>query len=498
MKTKLIKLAALTVACIMFAGVIACNVAVQNNPSKISIGSVGDEKYTLMDYLNLYESYAPYANYLGSDLNTYIKNSLISNGAQLSKCKELNITLNDEEKQQLKEDVEAQFKTNVESMTVDQKIEGEEAIYAAKLEAFKKQLKDTGYTEESFKKQLEDGLYKTKLLEKLREQESDIEFGKEQVETYFNEHKDADKEKYENDVNAFKQAFESYLGDQGYIPLYNPEGMFTVKQVLVQYENTEDVTEEVEGVFNEEINNKINEIRDALENGISLEDFVNDFVSNKDYNNDPVFVPAEADEDGNEVEEPAYYLGTREHGYIMNEKLISSYFDGFGAAACMLKYGEDWTEPTPEPTATPEPTDAPETTNEPETTTEPEVTDEPEATTEPENTTEPEAEQSLIEKYAIKFYETTDGHKIAEVKTPVKNGGIHFIYIGEELEAGEVKIDLENENDPVYASIAKNYKKTLQDEAFNTKLEDWMKKVKVKLNDSYIDNYARNVLNINF
>ena len=104
---------------------------------------------------------------------------------------------------------------------------------------------------------------------------------------------------------------------------------------------------------------------------------------------------------------------------------------------------------------------------------------------------------NLIEKYAMKFYETTDGHKIAEVKTPVARGGIHFIFINEELESGAATLDLNDEESPVYANIAKFYKQQLQDEHYNASLEEWKKNTKVKLNETYIDNFAKTYLGIN-
>lgn len=484
MKTKLIKIAALIIAVIMFAGVIACSAA-QNDTSKISIGSVGKVKFTLADYMQQYNNYSAYASYI-SDLNGTIKNQLISYGTQLTEAYNRNIKLDDAEEQELKNEIEETFKSAVESMTVSEDITGEEAIYAAKLEAFKKQIKENGYNEKSYKKEIEDSLRKSKLLQKLREQvDAEVEFGKEQVKSYFDEHVVSDEESYKDDVEAFANAYVYYITDQSYMPLYTPEDMFTVKHVLVQYENAEDVTDEVEGVFNDEINAKIDDIRTALEDGISLDDFIKNYLSNGDYNNDTVFVPAEPNEDGTEVEESAQTLGYREHGYIMNEELLSKYYDGFGAAACLLYYGEDWTEPTPEPTATPEPDASAEPTAE------------PTATPEPEETTEPEEEQSLIDKYSIKFYDTTDGHKIAEVKTNVANGGIHFMFVNEVLESGAATLDENNENDPVYANIAKFYKQALQDDHYTECVEEWTKNTKIRLNDTYIDNFAKTYLGIN-
>ncbi|MBR5947186.1 MAG: hypothetical protein IKZ82_00875, partial [Clostridia bacterium] len=126
-----------------------------------------------------------------------------------------------------------------------------------------------------------------------------------------------------------------------------------------------------------------------------------------------------------------------------------------------------------------------------------EPTAEPTATPEPEETTEPEDEKTLTEKYDIKFYETTDGHKIAEVRTPVANGGIHFMFINEELESGAATLDLNDEESPVHANIAKFYKKALQDEHYTACVEEWTKNTSIRLNDTYLDNFAKTYLGIN-
>ena len=71
--------------------------------------------------------------------------------------------------------------------------------------------------------------------------------------------------------------------------------MFTVKHLLVQYDNSDKVSDTVEGVFTDEQNKKLDEIRKALESGISLDEFVDKYVTNGDYQSDTVFVSATPD-----------------------------------------------------------------------------------------------------------------------------------------------------------------------------------------------------------
>ena len=49
------------------------------------------------------------------------------------------------------------------------------------------------------------------------------------------------------------------------IPLYTPNDMFTVKHLLVQYDNSDKVSDTVEGVFTDEQNKKLDEIRKELD-----------------------------------------------------------------------------------------------------------------------------------------------------------------------------------------------------------------------------------------
>ena len=467
---KLVKICALAMAALMLMGVCACT-ATDNNPG---IGRVGKVRFKLSDYMSFYQQYQSYASYI-TDLNGVIKNQLINYGVTLNHCYEEGITLDETEEAELKAKVDETIDSAIKSMTADSSLTDETEIYNAKLNVFLEQLKAAGYKSlDAYRKVVEDDNRKSMLITKLQDKvKAEVEFGNDQIQEYFDKNKDTDKEKYEDDPSAFSDAYNKFISDQGVMPLYIPADMFTVKHCLIQYENQDKVSDTVPGEFNDELNKKIQDIRDALEDGITLEDFIKDYVENKDYNNDTVLIPKEAEE--GEDAEPVTQSGYIVHGYIMNEKLINKYYDGFGAAACMLYYGEDWTVPAEEKDA--------------------DATEAPEATPAPDDSDDTE-EQSLVDKYSMKFYETTDGHKIAEVKTSVAGGGIHFIYVNEELPEGAVELDLTDTESDVYKTIAKFYRQELETNHFNEVFEGWKANTKIALNDSYIDNYAKNYLGL--
>ncbi|MBR6006541.1 MAG: hypothetical protein IK064_02825 [Clostridia bacterium] len=489
MKTRLIKIAALLMAALMLAGVCACS-ATDNNPS---IGRVGRVSFRLSDYLQYYQTYSSYASYI-SDFNSFIKGQLIAYGVTLNHCYEIGLTLDEDEEKELAAKVEETIEEQIENMTVDSSITGDEAIRKAKEETFLTQLKSAGYSSlDAYRKTVTEETRKSMLMEKLRAQcDAEVEFGDEQVKEYFDKNADTDKDKYEKDPAAFATAYNNYITGKAVIPLYTPADMFTVKHVLVQFENASEVSDTVEGTFSEDQQKKIDDIRKALEEGVTLEEFIEKFVASGDYNSDTIFVPKEVKE-GEEEEtlDTNPQLGYREHGYIMNEKLLDKYYEGFGAAACLLYYGKDWTIPVEETENTEG--DA-ETTAEP--TEVPEEIETPEDTVGENGEGETTGEQAPADKYKIKFHTTSDGFEIAEVQTNVTNGGVHFIFLAEKLEAGAQKLDVADKESPVYTTIAKFYRETLEDAHYSECYDEWYKNTRIALNDGYLDSYAKNFLGI--
>ena len=173
--------------------------------------------------------------------------------------------------------------------------------------------------------------------------------------------------------------------------------------------------------------------------------------------------------------------GYKEHGYIMNENLLSKYFDGFGAAACLLFYGDDWKIPVESASPAPDATDAP-------------ATDAP-ATDAPTTDKPADGETDPVKKYGIKIYTTTDGQKIAEVTTKTSGGGVHFIFINERLDAGDTVIKAEND-DAAYRNAKKFYIEKTEQDHYSECFTEWKNNTKIRMNDKYIDTYAKQFLGI--
>ncbi len=326
-------------------------------------------------------------------------------------------------------------------------------------------------------KSLKQSELESMMMEMLQEKiYSEVQFDASAFEKYISENTLSQRDNYGKDVSAFMTAYNSYISGSGMIPLYTPKDMFTVKHLLVQYDNSDKVSDTVEGVFTDEQNKKLDEIRKALESGISLDEFVDKYVTNGDYQSDTVFVSATPDPSATPnpdatpepTADPDSPGGYKEHGYIMNENLLSKYFDGFGAAACLLFYGDDWKIPAE--SASPAP-DAP-------------TTDKP-----------ADDETDPVKKYGIKIYTTTDGQKIAEVTTKTSGGGVHFIFINERLDAGDTVIKAEND-DAAYRNAKKFYIEKTEQDHYSECFTEWKNNTKIRMNDKYIDTYAKQFLGI--
>lgn len=515
-KKVFVKLIALLTTAAMLLGVCACS-AIDDNPT---IGKIGKVKITLSQYQQIYQQYSYYANSM-DDFNGFIKDQLITYGVTLNKCYELGLDkkINNDE---LQKNVDAQLDQALASYKVDASITDEAAIRENKLEQFKAALKKQGTSYKAYMKSLEQSELESMMMEMLKENiYSKVQFDASAFEKYISENTLTQRESYGKDVSAFMTAYNSYISGSGMIPLYTPNDMFTVKHLLVQYDNSDEVSDTVEGVFTDEQNKKLDEIRKALESGISLDEFVDKYVTNGDYQSDTVFVSATPDPSATPnpdatpepTADPDSPGGYKEHGYIMNEDLLSKYFDGFGAAACLLFYGDDWKIPVESASPAPDATDAPATdapaTDVPATdapaTTDVASTDAP-ATTDVASTDAPatdapatdkpaDDETDPVKKYGIKIYTTTDGQKIAEVTTKTSGGGVHFIFINERLDAGDTVIKAEND-DAAYRNAKKFYTEKMEQEHYSDCFNEWKNNTKIRMNDKYIDTYAKQFLGI--
>lgn len=473
-KKVFVKLIALLMAAAMLLGVCACS-ATDNNPT---IGKIGKVKITLSQYQQIYQQYSYYAKSM-DDFNGFIKNQLITYGVTLNKCYELGL---DKEisQDELQKNVDAKLDQAIASYKVDASITDEAAIRENKLEQFKAALKKQGTSYKAYMKSLKQSELESMMMEMLQEKiYSEVQFDASAFEKYISENTLSQRDNYGKDVSAFMTAYNSYISGSGMIPLYTPNDMFTVKHLLVQYDNSDKVSDTVEGVFTDEQNKKLDEIRKALESGISLDEFVDKYVTNGDYQSDTVFVSATPDPSATPnpdatpepTADPDSPGGYKEHGYIMNENLLSKYFDGFGAAACLLFYGDDWKIPAESASPAPDATDAP-------------TTDKP-----------ADGETDPVKKYGIKIYTTTDGQKIAEVTTKTSGGGVHFIFINERLDAGDTVIKAEND-DAAYRNAKKFYIEKTEQDHYSECFTEWKNNTKIRMNDKYIDTYAKQFLGI--
>ena len=489
-KKVFVKLIALLMAAAMLLGVCACS-ATDNNPT---IGKIGKVKITLSQYQQIYQQYSYYANSM-DDFNGFIKNQLITYGVTLNKCYELGL---DKEisQDELQKNVDAKLDQAIASYKVDASITDEAAIRENKLDQFKAALKKQGTSYKAYMKSLKQSELESMMMEMLQEKiYSEVQFDASAFEKYISENTLSQRDNYGKDVSAFMTAYNSYISGSGMIPLYTPNDMFTVKHLLVQYDNSDKVSDTVEGVFTDEQNKKLDEIRKALESGISLDEFVDKYVTNGDYQSDTVFVSATPDPAATPnpdatpepTADPDSPGGYKEHGYIMNENLLSKYFDGFGAAACLLFYGDDWKIPAESASPAPDATDAPKTTDAP-------ATDAP-ATDAPTTDKPADDETDPVKKYGIKIYTTTDGQKIAEVTTKTSGGGVHFIFINERLDAGDTVIKAEND-DAAYRNAKKFYIEKTEQDHYSECFTEWKNNTKIRMNDKYIDTYAKQFLGI--
>lgn len=500
-KKVFVKLIALLMAAAMLLGVCACS-ATDNNPT---IGKIGKVKIKLSQYQQIYQQYSYYAKSM-DDFNGFIKNQLITYGVTLNKCYELGL---DKEisQDELQKNVDAKLDQAIASYKVDASITDEAAIRENKLEQFKAALKKQGTSYKAYMKSLKQSELESMMMEMLQEKiYSDVKFDASAFEKYISENTLSQRDSYGKDVSAFMTAYNSYISGSGMIPLYTPNDMFTVKHLLVQYDNSDKVSDTVEGVFTDEQNKKLDEIRKALESGISLDEFVDKYVTNGDYQSDTVFVSATPDPSATPnpdatpepTADPDSPGGYKEHGYIMNENLLSKYFDGFGAAACLLFYGDDWKIPVESASPAPDATDAPKTTDAPATTdvasTDAPATDAP-ATDAPTTDKPADDETDPVKKYGIKIYTTNDGQKIAEVTTKTSGGGVHFIFINERLDAGDTVIKAEND-DAAYRNAKKFYIEKTEQDHYSECFTEWKNNTKIRMNDKYIDTYAKQFLGI--
>lgn len=461
MKKFFVKIIAVIMTVAIIASAVACS-ATNNNPS---LGKIGRVNIDFARYQSLYNQYRSYSSSIGgATLNTLIKNQLISYGVTLNHCYEIGLELDAEDEAELQNRLNEQIDEAIKNYKVDDSIKDEDAIREAKLDLFKTALKKNGSSYDKYIKSLEADLRESMLMEKLKDQiysevsvtdEDVLKYVEEQTakdeKTYTGKDDDGKDKKDAKPLDDFYTAYSKFLSDTGMIPLYNPEGMFGVKHLLVKFSNADEMQkdEDLKGTFDSEKEEELTKIREALKEGNSttLEDFEKLIA---EHGEDPGMEETEVAEG----EEPTINRLLM-YGYIMNEEYISKYADGFGYAAMKLYAGHDW---------------------------------EPEKKSDTEST----ANEEEPKTYAVKYYTLSDGTEVAEVSTTF---GVHFIYIQTRLQAGKVTITKDPESD-IWNNVHDKYLESKQSEHYNELYADWQKNTKIKLKEKYIDQIAASLFGL--
>ena len=417
-KKALVRFAAVLIAVVMCASMFGCISSYKTNPM---IAKVGNVKLDLNQYLtlynntdtstNMYYAYLQYGIINREQYANYILDDLVNYGVQLDQVEVQGITLDETEEADVAAKAEEQIKSYCESTyksKLDPAITDAEEQYKAELELLKADLKAAGNTFEAYRSNIEDGLRKSALVQKLHDVNvADVTVNNDDVKAYF-----ADNAKTDVTAASFNQSFTNFVTRAAEAaPLYmphperaveddpdtadtdeskeaNPYGeIFSVQHVLIKFTNEAGDADKDLAAYAAEDKDflvKMNAFESQI-SGLDTQGFL-DKCHDKEVCEDPGML------------RPAYQY----FGYMMQESLLSSYFDGFGYAAMKLKFGDAW-----------EPADDTDNKNA-------ENTENTENTDNTDNTADTEP------AYMIKFFDLTDGAKVAKVFT---KSGAHYIIV---------------------------------------------------------------------
>ena len=351
----------------MSAGLVGCVSSYNTNPIIAKVGSVDvdlNRFYSLYNNTdtntNPYYAYMQYGAITREQYAKYILEDAVNYGLQLDQVKVQNITLDESEEaevQQKADDNIKEYAVSTYGNDVDASITEEQAKADAAIELLKKELTDNGSNYEEYRKGIVEGLRNNALIEKLRKLNvGEITVTDDDMKKYFEDNSAA------VTVASFKSAFDNFTSASSKaIPLSiphpenaveddpetadvdeakeaNPYGsIFSVQHLLMKFE-TEATDEDANDLVayakkDEELTKKMEEL-EAQFPEMKAEDFLAKCFD-KDVCEDPGM-----------LRESVQFFG-----YMMQEELISSYYDGFGYAAMKLNFGEGW-EPKTEGTET--------------------------------------------------------------------------------------------------------------------------------------------------
>lgn len=399
----IVRILAVIIVVAMSAGLFGCVSSYRSNPIIAKVGSV---KLDLAQYLSLYNNtdansniyymYMQYGLINAEQYANYILDDLVNYGVQLDQIKVQGITLDDEEEAKVQSDADSQIKSYLESTyasKIDSSIKEDDAKYEAELELLKADLATNNTTFEEYRDNVVDNLRNTALIAKLREVNvKDVTVNNDDVKKYFEENTES-----APDVTSFKNAFTSFItAASNAIPLRMPHPelpveddpetedkdeskpankygeIFSVQHLLFKFKNAagKDVTDlAAYAEEDKELSVKMSTFEETI-SSLTPEQFLAKCFD-KDFCDDPG------------MQQDAY----KYFGYMMQESILSSYYEGFGYAAMKLMFGDEW---------------------------------EPEAEGEGENKTEPKT-------YDVTYFTLADGAtKVAKVFT---TSGVHYIIL---------------------------------------------------------------------
>lgn len=215
--------------------------------SKIA-AKVGDDKITVTQLENLYNSNSAYASYYGYDLTTekgvenfqdYLLNQLISSAMQSYQAKKAGITLTAEEKAEAKKTADENYASTYQSFIDMAKSAGSSDPTAYANQQFAKALSENGLTVSKLKKQLVEDAEDSMMADKFTEQIlAETTPTAEELKASYEEAIEEQKALF--DENPSQYFTYELMANYGYSfkPLYIPEGFFYVRQILVEDEET--------------------------------------------------------------------------------------------------------------------------------------------------------------------------------------------------------------------------------------------------------------------
>ncbi len=394
--TKLGKMLALTLACILLLGscsMISVDREMDNNEV---VAEVGDEKILKGEAMEIYNYYADvYASFYGASgeefeqqLKQDILDLLVQDAVLRAKAEELGLTtLTEEEQAQAQEDADTEYNDTLESLTESFKTD-DNTEEEARQEALD-YMESEGYGEE----QALDNATSQIVQDKLRASVTDsVTVSEEDLQTAYDDLVAQQQASYDSDVSQYE-----YDVMNNELIAYVPEGFRAVKHILIK--------------FTDEQISALSDLDTQLQD-------VEYVISTKETEQEEAEATAEAEESA----------APEETAEATEEPVIES----DGAA--------DEATAEPEATEEAEATAEPEATVEPEATAEAEATAESEASAEPEATAEPEEEVdldtlSLDELYAKKAeleqqIADTKAEYVATIQDKVDE-------VGEKIAAGE-------------------------------------------------------------